>query len=113
MIHLLLTRLTHWWPQRDPDEARTLGRRALAWYLTLPNYTENLRWLGFDETDWKDGASDRLVDALVAWGDVEAIRSGVQEHLDAGADHVAVQPVPREQGDLGLDQLRELAPALL
>lgn len=99
--------------ERDPDEARRLGRRALAWYLTLPNYTENLRWLGFDETDWREGASDRLVDALVAWGDVEAIRRRMREHLDAGADHVAVQPVPRHEGDLGLDQLRELAPGLV
>ena len=48
----------------------------------------------------------------VAWGDVEAITRRVQEHLDAGADHVCVQPVPRRPGDLGLDQLRELAPAL-
>jgi len=99
--------------ERDPVEARRLGREALAWYLTLPNYTENLRWLGFDESDWRGGASDRLVDALVAWGDVEAIRRRVREHLDAGADHVCIQPVPRQAGDLGLDQLRELASALL
>jgi probable F420-dependent oxidoreductase len=97
----------------DAHEARRLGRQALAWYLTLPNYTENLRWLGFDERDWRDGASDRLVDALIAWGDAEAIRNRVREHLDAGADHVAVQPVPRHEGDLGVDQLRELAPVLL
>ncbi len=99
--------------ERDPDEARRLGRDALAWYLTLPNYTECLRWIGFDEDDWSGGASDRLVDALVAWGDLDAIRARVFEHLDAGADHVAVQPVGRAPGDLGLDQLRELAPALL
>jgi probable F420-dependent oxidoreductase len=99
--------------EQDAREARRLGRQALAWYLTLPNYTENLRWLGFDEADWRDGASDRLADALIAWGDAEAIRRRVHEHLDAGADHVAVQPVPRHEGDLGVDQLRELAPVLL
>ncbi len=99
--------------ERDPAEARRLGREALTWYLTLPNYTENLRWLGFDEEDWQGGGSDRLVDALVAWGDLEAIRRRIQEHVDAGADHVCVQPVPRRAGDLGLDQLRELAPALV
>jgi probable F420-dependent oxidoreductase len=99
--------------ERDPDEARRLGRQALAWYLTLPNYTENLRWLGFDDTDWRDGASERLVDALIAWGDAETIGRRVLEHLEAGADHVSVQPVPRHDGDLGLDQLRELAPVLL
>jgi probable F420-dependent oxidoreductase len=99
--------------ERDPAQARRLCREALAWYLTLPNYTENLRWLGFDDADWRDGASDRLIDAVVAWGDPEAIRQRVQEHFDAGADHVCVQPVARQDGDLGLDQLRELAPALL
>jgi probable F420-dependent oxidoreductase len=98
--------------ERDAGEARRFGRDALALYMTLPNYTENLRLLGFDEADWHRGASDRLVDALVAWGDESAIQARVKEHLDAGADHVAVQPVGRRTGDIGLDQLRALAPAL-
>jgi probable F420-dependent oxidoreductase len=53
----------------DPAEARRLGREAISWYLTLPNYTDNLRWLGFGDDDLSDGGSDALVDALVAWGD--------------------------------------------
>ena len=97
----------------DPGEARRLGREALAWYLTLPNYTDNLRWLGFGEDDLAGGGSDALVDALVAWGDEESIRGRVRQHLEAGADHVCVQPIGRGSEPLGVDQLRRLAPALL
>ncbi len=97
----------------DPVEARRLGREALAWYLTLPNYTENLRWLGFGDEDLARGGSDHLVDALVAWGDEDAIRERVALHLEAGADHVCIQPIGRDADGLGLDQLRRLAPALL
>jgi hypothetical protein len=84
----------------------------MTWYLTLPNYADNLRWLGFTDEDFGNGISDRLVDAIVAWGDEAAIRARVREHLDAGADHVAIQPLAPNRG-LGLDQLRALAPALL
>ena len=97
----------------DPVEARAAGREALAWYLTLPNYADNLRWLGFGDDDLAGGGSDHLVDSLVAWGDEERIRTRVREHLEAGADHVCVQPIGRGPDDLGLDQLRALAPALL
>jgi probable F420-dependent oxidoreductase len=98
--------------ETDPALARARARDHMAWYLTLPNYAENLRWLGFTDDDFGDGISDRLVDAVVAWGDEAAIRARVQAHLDAGADHVAVQPLAPDRG-LGLDQLRALAPALL
>ena len=97
----------------DPTEARRLGREALAWYLTLPNYTDNLRWLGFSEEDLADGGSDALVDALVAWGDEDAIRGRVLEHLEAGADHVCIQPIGRSSDSIGIEQLRRLGPALL
>lgn len=97
----------------DPGEARRLGREAIAWYLTLPNYTDNLRWLGFSEDDLSDGGSDELVDALVAWGGEEAVRARVQQHLEAGADHVCIQPIGRGSDALGVDQLRRLGPALL
>ena len=97
----------------DPAEARRLGREALAWYLTLPNYTDNLRWLGFSEHDLSDGGSDTLVDALVAWGDEEAIRGRVLEHLEAGADHVCIQPVGSGSDSIGIGHLRRLGPALL
>lgn len=96
----------------DPAEARARARAALAWYLDTPNYLDNLRWLGFSDADFEDGASDRLVEALVAAGDEEAIRARVQEHLDAGATQVAINPL--EDGDpFGRETLRRLAPALV
>jgi probable F420-dependent oxidoreductase len=99
--------------ERDASRARETAREAVAWYLTLPNYANNLRWLGFGEDDLSAQPSDRLVDALVAWGDEDAIRERVREHLEAGADHVCVQPIGGGGDELGLEQLRRLAPALL
>ncbi|SHL16130.1 LLM class F420-dependent oxidoreductase [Streptomyces yunnanensis] len=99
--------------ETDPATARALIREHhLGFYLALPNYVNSLRRLGFEDDDFVDGGSDRLVDAIVAWGDVDAIRRRVREHHDAGADHVALQPIVADRG-LGIDQLRELAPALL
>jgi probable F420-dependent oxidoreductase len=77
--------------EEDPVRARELARHHLAAYLDLPNYANNLIRLGFVEDDLRDGGSDRLVDGLIAWGDDDAIRSRVEEHRDAGADHVCVQ----------------------
>ncbi|MFF3665706.1 LLM class F420-dependent oxidoreductase [Microtetraspora malaysiensis] len=98
--------------ERDPGAARAYAREHMAPYLALPNYANNLRTFGFDDDDLADGGSDRLVDAIVAWGDEDAIRDRVQAHLDAGADHVAIQPLA-PGGRLPLEHLRELAPALL
>ena len=98
--------------EADPAEARRLAREALAWYLTLPNYTDNLRWLGFSEEDLADGGSNALVDALVAWGDEDAIRGRVLEHLEAGADHVCIQPIGHDADTIGIEQLRRLGPAM-
>ncbi len=96
----------------DPDRARGIGRRHMAVYLQLPNYVDNLRTLGYDDTDFADGGSDRLVDAIVAWGDEQAIAGRVREHFDAGADHVAIQAYADDAG-ASLAQLERLAPALL
>jgi hypothetical protein len=77
-------------------------------YLGLTNYVSNLRRLGWTDADLADGGSDALIDALVVHGDAAALARGVTAHLDAGADHVAVQvlgPDPRPA-------LRELAGAL-
>lgn len=98
----------------DPDRGRALGREMLSIYLGLPNYTNNFRREGFSDDDIADGGSDRLVDALVAHGDAEAIAARVREHHEAGADHVALQIVTG--GDRGAAQLpraqwRELAAA--
>ncbi len=98
--------------ESDPARAREKAREHTAYYLRLPNYANSLRALGFDDDDVAGAGSDRLVDAVVAWGSVDTIRSRVREHLDAGASSVLVQPLEPDHG-LGLDQLRELAPALL
>ncbi len=98
--------------ETDPDRAREIGRRHMALYLALPNYVNNLRWLGYEDADLADGGSDDLVDAIVAWGDEEAIAGRVREHLDAGADHVAVQAYA-DDGHASLAQLERLAPVLL
>jgi probable F420-dependent oxidoreductase len=93
----------------DPAEARALARKRLGMYLELPNYTNNWLRLGFTEDDLADGGSDRLVDAMVAWGDETAIRERIQAHRDAGADQVALQVL----NDDKLTVLRELAPVLV
>jgi len=95
----------------DADRARSLGRDHLTHYLALPNYTNNLRRLGFGDEDFAAGGSPRLIDALVAWGDAAAIEARVRAHRDAGANHVCIQVL----GDEGLfprGAWRELAPAL-
>lgn len=96
---------------RDPIAARELARRVVGMYLALPNYTNNLRRFGFTDQDFADGGSDRLIDAVVAWGDVDAVRHRVREHLDAGADHVALQVLTAED-EPPLREWRELAPAI-
>jgi probable F420-dependent oxidoreductase len=98
--------------ERDPTRARELARTFTTGYLTLPNYSNNLRTLGFGEEDVTGGGSDRLVDATVAWGDVDAIAARVRAHHDAGADHVCVQVVAGRDG-FPLAEYRELAPALV
>jgi probable F420-dependent oxidoreductase len=96
----------------DPGSARATARHHLAVYLNQPNYLRSLRRLGFTEDDVSDGGSDRLVDAIVVWGDVEAIAARVKAHLDAGADHVGVQALVEGKRPVPLEQWREVAPAL-
>jgi len=79
--------------ETDAAKARGLGRQALASYMRLDNYVNNWRRLGFGDNDFAAGGSDRFVDANVAWGDEGAIRRRVQEHWDAGADHVCIQSI--------------------
>ena len=96
----------------DPARARATARATMQIYLGLPNYQNNLKWLGFDDADLADGGSDRLVDAIVAWGDEAAIAARIQAHHDAGADHVCIQPL-RADGIPGPDLrvLEALAPS--
>jgi probable F420-dependent oxidoreductase len=79
--------------ETNPAEARAIARRFLAIYLTLPNYVDNWRRLGFTDPDFAGGGSDRLIDEVIAWGDEKAIRARIHEHWQAGADHVCVQAI--------------------
>jgi len=94
--------------ERDPAVARGRAREMLSRYMTLTNYTNNWLRLGFTESDLAGGGSDRLVDAMVAWGDEDAIRAGVFSHLEAGADQVAIQVLNSDK----LGTLHRLAAAL-
>ena len=99
--------------ETDPATARTIARGHMAMYLALPNYVNNLARLGYGPDDVANGGSDRLVDAIVAWGDVDAIVRRVRAHHDAGAQHVCVQVLDADPRAIPLRQWRELAPALL
>ncbi|BBZ10032.1 TIGR03620 family F420-dependent LLM class oxidoreductase [Mycobacterium branderi] len=95
--------------ETDPAAARQIARQFMSRYLALPNYTNNLRRLGWGDDDLSDGGSDRLVDAIVAWGSLEQIADRVRAHLDAGADHVCVQVQTGNAQYLPLAEWRELA----
>lgn len=95
--------------ETDPTKAREIARRHMKRYLELDNYANNLRRLGWGEADIADGGSDRLVDAIVAWGDVGAVKARADAHRDGGADHVCLQVL----GDDVPGQLRALAKGLL
>ena len=103
-------------PTTDAAEARSLARAFFADYFVSPNYVNNLLRLGFTGDDLVDGGSDRVIDVLVAWGDDDAIRARVREHLDAGADSVCIQVIGA--GDYGgmielrREEWRRLAPVL-
>lgn len=101
--------------ERDPVRARELGRTVIAQYGRLPNYVNSWRRLGFSDDDIT-GASDRLVDALFAWGGVDQIAHRVDAHLAAGADHVCLQVLTGAPGpDVAAARpaWRELAAALI
>ena len=99
--------------ETDPATARQIGRAHMSIYLGLPNYVNNLKRLGFTDADIANGGSDRLVDAIVAWGDVDAIVARVRAHHDAGANHVCIQVLDSDPYTLPMRQWRELAAALL
>lgn len=98
--------------EEDASTARTTARAFTSGYLSLPNYSDNLRRLGFGDDDLAGGGSDRLVDAVVAWGGADDIASRIRQHLEAGANHVCVQVIaPLESFPLAA--YRQLAPALM
>jgi probable F420-dependent oxidoreductase len=96
--------------ETDPSTAREVARSHMATYLGLPNYTNNLRRLGWSEEDLAPPGSDRLVDAIVAWGDEEQVVRRVAEHRAAGADHVCLQVLDPDPRAVPLEGWRRLAP---
>ncbi|MEU2420215.1 LLM class F420-dependent oxidoreductase [Streptomyces sp. NPDC007851] len=97
--------------ETDRTRARAVGDATLSMYLGLRNYVSNLRRLGFDDTDFADGGSDRLFDALILHGDPARLAEGLRAHLEAGADHVTLQLLHTDDTD-PLPAYRELAAAL-
>ena len=79
--------------ETDPVAARALAREYASIYLGLPNYTQNLRTFGFGDEDIDGGGSDRLIDAVIPWGDASTVAGRVLEHHEAGADHVCLQVI--------------------
>ena len=99
--------------ETDPVRARERARLAVAGPLTMPNYRRNLMRCGFEEHELDDGGNDRVVDALVAWGDLDALVRRVQDHLDAGASHVCIQPLDADDPSRpSIELLEALAPRL-
>lgn len=97
--------------EEDPDSARTLARNSLTMYMQLPNYQYNLIELGFEEKDFADGAaSDRLIDATIAWGSASQIREHIEKHYQAGADHVCIQLLNPHGPKPDMAALEALAP---
>ena len=97
--------------ESDPSEARRVARGFALDYLQTENYARNLRRMGWTDADLRGQGSDALIDAVVAWGDVDAVTARVRAHLDAGADHVGVQLLGGSS-DLPRSQWQELASAL-
>jgi probable F420-dependent oxidoreductase len=101
--------------ESDPDRARAIARARIAPYMTLPNYTRSLLRLGFSPQDLDRAGSDAVVDALVAWGEIDAVLERIAEHHAAGADHVAIQiltaTAPTPTDPLPRDQWHQLAQA--
>jgi probable F420-dependent oxidoreductase len=96
----------------DPERARSVGRPVVDTpYLKLRNYRSNLLRLGFTEDELDNGGSDRLIDALVARGDAATVAARLAEHLDAGADHVAIQVLTAD-GASPVPALQQLSEAL-
>jgi len=98
----------------DPVRARAIARAHMATYIRLPNYANNLRRLGWADSDIVDDTgspSDAMVDAIVAWGTLDAVIDRLGDHLEAGASHVSVQVLTESPAELPMDQWRAIATA--
>jgi probable F420-dependent oxidoreductase len=98
--------------ETNAAKARAIARKFLAIYLTLPNYTNNFLRLGFSEADFGNGGSDRLIDTVIAWGDLKTVLSRIDEHRSAGADHVCIQVLTESEQEFPLRESREIATAI-
>ena len=95
----------------DPAQAREAARKYMNFYLQGPHYTATLRTVGFTEADFANGISDRLVDAVVAWGNEEALRQRITAQYQAGASHVCILPLSPDGSTLPNERtLETLAP---
>jgi probable F420-dependent oxidoreductase len=97
----------------DAATAREAARRHMKRYLDLENYTNNLRRLGWGDADLREGGSDKLVDAIVAWGDLTAVDKRVREHRSRGADHVCLQVLRVDIKAPPIDDISRIAKAVL
>ena len=97
--------------ERDPGRARAAARAYMSFYLRIPHYATMLATVGYGPKDFADGGSDRLIDAIVAWGPEDAVRARLAAHRAAGADHVCILPLSSD-GSLRPDArvLEALAP---
>lgn len=93
----------------DPDAARTAARAYLGPYLRTPTYHASWEFQGYGPDDWERPGSDRLVDAMVAWGSAEDVHGRVAELVAAGADHVAIIPLSADGGTEHLPTLEAIA----
>ncbi|MEU9446310.1 TIGR03620 family F420-dependent LLM class oxidoreductase [Streptomyces sp. NPDC048304] len=99
--------------ETDPVRARAVAREHLGGYLETPYNVAKFCRLGYTDDDLSGGGSDRFVDDLVFWGDPETVVHKLRGHVEAGADHVAVQVIGVEPGESALPHWRLLADALL
>ena len=98
--------------EKDPAKARAIARKFIDIYLGLPNYTNNFLRLGFQEGDFSNGGSDKLIDTVIAWGHLKTVVSRVREHHAAGADHVCIQVLTEDPKTFPIREYRELASAV-
>jgi len=99
--------------EKDEETARGIAREYMRGYLSLPNYSNNLRRLGYTDDDVAGGGSDRLMDALIPWGDLDSVVAGIEKHYRAGADEVPIQVLTSDPNAFPAAEYRELASALI
>ncbi|MEV1134174.1 TIGR03620 family F420-dependent LLM class oxidoreductase [Rhodococcus coprophilus] len=99
--------------ESDESTARGIAREYMRGYLSLPNYSNNLRRLGYSEEDVSGGGTDKLMDALIPWGDLDRVVAGIEKHYSAGADEVAIQVLTTDQSAFPAAEYRRLAAALI